>query len=152
MNFGSWLWRRRYDTTQEGDLIRAIERRRLQVPWKSTDRATWIMDIRVQAPSLIVALEAAWRCYEYEAQRKRIQASRAEDKMNDTQLLRLVELAFPEMTHFDREVYAHARLRLLCGHALKPAQRQHLTRLLTIVERLRATLPQAPAYPEPEAG
>jgi hypothetical protein len=67
--------------------------------------------------------------------------------MDDTQLLRLVELAFPEMTTFDREVYAHARLRVLTGAPLKDAQRTHLRRLLTVVERLRPTITKA--APEP---
>jgi hypothetical protein len=71
--------------------------------------------------------------------------------MDDMQLLRLVELAFPEMTRFDREVYAHARLRVLIGSPLKPAQRTHLRRLLTVVERLRHTLHEAPREP-PDRG
>ena len=55
----------------------------------------------------------------------------------DDVLLRRVELAFAQMSGFDREVYAHARLRVLQGRELKPAQRRHLHRLLTLVERLK---------------
>lgn len=40
---------------------------------------------------------------------------------------------------FDRAVYAHARLRLLAGIPLKPAQRTRLQRVLTLLERLAAT-------------
>jgi hypothetical protein len=57
----------------------------------------------------------------------------------DNVLLARVELAFPQMSRLDREVFAHARLRLLAGHSLKPAQRRHLHRLLTLVHRLEET-------------
>lgn len=55
----------------------------------------------------------------------------------DDVLLRRVELAFAQFSAFDREVYAHARLRVLQGRSLKPAQRRHLTRLLALVQRLQ---------------
>lgn len=58
--------------------------------------------------------------------------------MTDDALLLTVESTLPEMNQFDRAVYAHARLRVLHGQPLKPAQRQHLTRLVALVERLRA--------------
>lgn len=50
--------------------------------------------------------------------------------MTDHELLTAVASVLPGLTHFDRAVYAYARLRLMRGEALKPEQRAVLQRVL----------------------
>lgn len=61
--------------------------------------------------------------------------------MTDTELLTAVETALGVSDRFTLAIYAHARLRVLHGRPLKPAQRTHLLRLLELVHHM----PQPPA-------
>lgn len=64
------------------------------------------------------------------------------DAPDDAALLQRLEAYGACLGDFDRAVYAHARLRVLAGCPLKPAQRQRLHRVLTLLERLAAASPE----------
>lgn len=58
------------------------------------------------------------------------------ESITDAMLVEQIEASGALVTQLDLEIYAHARLRVLQGRPLKPAQRRHLTRLLALVARL----------------
>lgn len=69
--------------------------------------------------------------------------------MTDTALLTAIEPALPSADRLTIETYYYARLRVLQGQPLKPAQRERLQRVLGVA---RQTPPPfcSPAAPEEE--
>ena len=62
--------------------------------------------------------------------------------MTDTELLTAVETALPSADRLTIEAYYYARLRVLNGQPLKPAQRDRLQRVLTLAQRLHNHEPE----------
>ena len=56
--------------------------------------------------------------------------------MTDYELLTAIETALPSADRLTLETYYYARLRVLQGQPLKPAQRERLQRLLGLAQRL----------------
>lgn len=56
--------------------------------------------------------------------------------MTDTDLLTAIEPALPSADRLTIETYYYARLRVLQGQPLKPAQRERLHRILGLAQRL----------------